>query len=702
MRRLLIAFVAGLVLATCCVPRALAQGTGDTQPTTVLLELGFSNELPSDQWAPVRVIVSPTDQAVQAVARIVVQMSSNDSITTIVPVDTTPGKETVTPTTLWVPPSIAGIQVDLVGQGGRRIASTSYGSIAGAQAIQLRPPTRMPIILGVGTPSLRLAFGNENYQRSFVGADEEALRNRLAVAKVAATTPQAVGGPPWLPTTPIAYQGLAATIVDGQLALGLEPAGVRALRESLISGGRVMVVNADNNALRALLGEHTPDGLNARAARTTTLPEDLGGPGEITSRWFDDASLPTGWKLVDGSNGLAAEGPVGLGWLMVLGFDPDELADAGLVTSTELAWHGTLAAMIDDELQRGLSVLGNDWDNQSLGTIASSSAMNWVMRSPAVGLGAFIAIFAMMVGLALAMGPINRLVLKRLRALHRWWLASLAWIALATIGAWILPPRVRSGPTSVNSVRVVDVWQSAQGGRHAWQSSMDGIFMNTSATIGLDDIDEGSWLSPTVDHSWQQRGGSGSLTMAPAGSVMKPGPTTARMWTVRTFQQHGATTPPIRAHMRLNGGRYTLRLEGDATDDFELAAVHTSGQWLHLLPGASPRMTGTTAEFVATRQDLTTLAPRYLNLDRVIENRWEYMYSDYGAREPHTGLALHLDGADTRGRAFDALGNTDQWAVVYLKWSDQTPLIGSDVGETFSTIWISRMAVPIEIQGAPR
>lgn len=694
---MLVAWAFAIVLGFGPLRHAPAQGSGDDAPTTVLLDLGFGGNLPSGRWAPVRIVVSPMDEAAEAIARIAIKTPNSDGITTVVPVDTTPGKETIVSTTIWVPPSIASITVELSRRDGGRLASTAYGAVAGAQSINLAPPTRMPIILGIGSPSLRLAFGNDNYQRSFFGHDEELLRNRLAVAKVASATPQRVGGPPWLPTTPIAYQGLAAVVIDGQLAYRLEPEGVRALREVLISGGRVVVVNADNQTLRAILGEHVPSGLTIRPGRRTDLPRALGGPGEIASGSFDDSSLPLGWSLVPQSEGLAAQGPVGLGWLMVMGFDPDDLADAELVASTEMAWHGSLAVVIQEQLEQGRQSLLRD--ELSLGTISTINALNWVSRAPSVGLGAFMAIFAMMVGLAIALGPIDRIVLKRLRALQRWWLAALAWIILATIGAWILPARVRSGPTSVSSVRVIDTWRPADGPARAWQASVDGIFMNRSATIGLDDLDEDSWLSPIV-HPWQGSG-VGSLVMAQTGSVMKPGPTTARLWTVRTFQQHGAATPLVGARLELDGDRYTLRLGGPMADKVDLAAVRTSGQWLHVLPGASPHRQGQTLVFDATLRDLTLHAPRHFDLRAITENPYEYMYSESGsALEPPPALMFRLPGPDARGPALEALSDTERWAVVCLSWSDEQPLVGSDVGETFSTMWVCRLAVPVEIAGS--
>lgn len=684
-----------VVLAAASPLLGAQSGSDRAQPTTVLLDFGFGGQIRAGEWAPVRIAVSPMDDAVQAVARIRIDTPDGGQITSVVPVATTPGRETVVPTTLWIPPSMSAVYVDLVEQGGRPIASTSYGAFAGAQAIQLPVPSTAPLIVGVGTPSLRMAFGTQTYEREFDGPEGLALRERAATARVASTVPATPGGPPWLPVTPIAYNGVTVVVVDGQLVASLDPDGVRGLREWLVSGGRLMVVNADNLGLQQLLGEYVPEGLRISPARELSLPESLGGPGGVLTRSVEPSSLPAGWSLLDGAEEFAAEGPMGLGWMMVLGFDPDGLAERKLAEATEIAWHGSLATMIDAELEAGRLRLASRYGNPtSLNQIASSMAMGWVGRAPRVGMGAFIAIFAMMLALAVALGPVDRLVLKRLRRLHRWWLAALAWIALASVGAWIAPRQVRSGPTTVSSVRVIDSWQSPGAGTRAWQHGFDGLFLNRSARIGLDDLETSSWLSP-LTHQWIP-GGIGTLVMTPQGGTMRPQPTAARLWTTRLFEQQGVTAAPVGARFEIENQRLTLRLGGPMASSVQLAAVYTAGRWLHMMPGGTPRREGDTLVLRATMDDMSLEPPPSLDVSPYVENDEYYGYWGYdNSREAPPGLLAHIGRSDRRTRAFETLGGSDDWAVVYLSWKDGVPQLGSGLGEEFDTRWVCRLAVPV-------
>ncbi|MFI4882185.1 MAG: hypothetical protein ACIAQU_06330 [Phycisphaerales bacterium JB064] len=685
-----------MVLVVCSPAFAIQSSSSSGQPTTVLLDFGFGGQVRAGEWAPVRVVVSPMDEAVQAIARIRVETPDGGRITSMAPVATTPGKETVVPTTLWIPPSMSAVYVDLVEQGGRQIAATSYGAFAGAQAIPLPTLSTAPLIVGVDTSSLRMAFGSTTYQREFFGPTGVALREMTATARVASAIPATIGGPPWLPSTSTAYNGVTAVVLDGQTAGRLDPDGLRGLREWVVSGGRLMVVNADNTSLQQVLGEHVPAGLRILPGGEADLPVAMGGPGTIVSRSVDRASLPVGWAALTNGPELGAHGPVGLGWVMVLGFDPDQLADQKLVAATETAWHGSLVEMIRDELTAGQQRLaGRGWQEMPLRQMATERGMAWISRSPSVGVGAFTAIFAMMVALAVALGPIDRLVLKRLHALHRWWLAALAWIALASVGAWVAPKSVRSGPTTVSSIRVIDGWRPADGAAHAWQHTLDGVFLNRSVQIGLDDIDEGSWLSPLL-HSWMP-GGVGTLAMVPQGATMRPQPTSARLWTTRTFEQEGTTTAPVGARFEVENERLTLRLGGPMADAVELAAVHTGGRWLHLLPGGTPRREGDTTVLRATRGDLTLQPPKAFDATAWGDDSEYYGYYGYEQvqYEPEPGLVMNIGRCERRAKALHALGGTTAWAVVYLSWKDQRPLVGSDVGEEFETRWICRLAVPV-------
>ncbi|MEQ8316467.1 MAG: hypothetical protein RIE77_11380 [Phycisphaerales bacterium] len=689
------AIVLAAVLCAWFVATCQAQSEQRLSGPTVLLDLGFNGTLPADRWAPVRVVVSPLEEAVQGVARIRVTMPNGSIITTLVPVATTPGRETIVPATVWIPPSIGSLHVAFLSESGSIIAQTSYGAVAGAQAVRLQPPTHMPIILGVGTPSLRLAFGLETYERDFSGPGGEIVRARAAVARVVSAVPPAIGLPPWMPTDAMAYDGLSAVVIDGAVADRLEPDALDALREWIVSGGRLQVVNANNNGLRLILGQYLPEGLSIGPTRQVEMPDALGGPGPMAARTFDASSMPTAWKAE--WQGLTATGPVGLGMVSITGFDPDVLADQDRISATEMAWHTMMGPLITDRLERGRRLLnGTQWDDTSLETVSTIAVLDWVSRAPVVGRGAFLAIFAMMFVLAFALGPIDRFILKRLRSLHRWWLTAAAWIALATVGAWMAPSHVRSGPTSVGSMRVVDSWQDPTGETLAWQHTVSGIFLNRSASIYFDDLERTSWLSAAT-HPWQPTT-MGSLSLVSTGSAPVVRPTTGRLWTTRNFEQQGLTTLPISVRFSEDRRRFELRLSGPGVDRIEHVAVRTDRRWLHLLPGGSPRYEGSDLVLRAIERDLSTQPPRSMDVG-VLTDSYDglrpYMYG-YSDRQPPPSLVMQQAGPAQRGAAFNALSNTDEWAVVYLAWESDDPLIASGVGESFDTSWIARIAVPVE------
>jgi len=668
----------------------------DTTPTTVLLDFGFSGVLPAGEWAPVRIAVSPMEEAVEAIARIRISTRDGGSITSFVPVTSTPGRETLVPTTLWIPPVMTGVVVDLISQDRGPIASTRYGTLSGAQSIQLPMPSPMPIILGVGTPSLRLAFGVENYQREFFGPGAEALRERASVARVASAVPPSVGAPPWLPSQAKAYSGVSAVVVDGQVAQRLTPASLEALREWILSGGRLVLVNADNSALQRVLGNQAPQGLSMSPPASLELPAALGGPAAVLARGIDAVSWPAGWSPLPAAPDLAAQGPVGLGWVMLLGFDPDSLAEGGRAQAVELAWHGTLGEMILGDLEDGRGRLGRTrWEDTPMRELAERMALAWVSRAPTVGIGAFATIFIMMIALAFLIGPVDRVVLKRLGKLHRWWLAALIWIGLATIGAWILPTKVRSGPTTSNTIRIVDALDTPDEPTRAWQVSVNGMFFNRPVRLDMTDLDADAWLAPMID-PWDATS-IGSLSMTPRGNTMKPGPITARLWTTRAYQQSGPTAPTLRARLELDNGLYRLTLRGDGADSIRSLTVNTRGQWLHALPGGSAERRDGELRLNASIADLTGVPPDEFDPNSV----WTRRY-DYGNEPPRPdpGVVSVLEGPQRRAAALAALGSESDWAVVYASWTDEHPLFGSSVGEEFSTMWVYRIAIPVVSAGA--
>ena len=690
-------------MAAWLVPAMLswAQPGDAEKPLTVLAQAGFGDLLPADRWAPVRVIVSPREEAIEGIARVRFIGPGGLDLASIAPLTTTPGRETVLPMTVWVPARFDAMQVDFLDGRGRRLAGSRYDQSGLSTSIYIDVPTTNPIVLVTGVPSLTRAFGRMAYERAARDDDERDRLDMAALARIVTAAPLSPGQPPWLPGTAAAYEGLSVVVLDGSIATSLGPDALGAMREWLLGGGRIMLVNADGNALRAVFGEHTPDGLSFLPPRSVPLPEALGASGDVVARELARPVIGGGWRPLEAAPGLGAQGPIGLGWAMVLGLDPGELDGANPSGEVETLWQATLGVLIREDLETARIMLGSRrYDQQPTSVMAGSSVYAWLSRSPSVGIGAFIAIFAMMLALAVLLGPIDRFVLRRTGLLHRWWLMALGWIALASVGAWLLPGMVRSGPTNVTSVRVVDALETPDGTEHAWQASYTGVFMNRSATIELHDAEVDAWVSPWTSPAMYYGPSmtSGSVSWTASGSVMRPSPTVARLWTLRHFREVGPTTPPIAARFEVDGGRMVLRVSGPAAGRVQQLSVHTGGKWLNMLPGGRRQDTGDGFTIAASVQDISSVPATPFNVNQSDNRMQEFQWWD-GSNPPTPWLLTHLPGPSSRTEALERLGAHEDWAVVYASWSDEHRSLAGNVGEDFTTLWSCRLAVPIRTMG---
>lgn len=696
-----------LLLALSCTigtANAIAQpGTGEL-PLTVLADAGFGGHLPADRWTSVRVIVSPRQDSIEGIVRVRFTGPGGMDLRSIAPLTTTPGRETVLPMTVWIPSRFDTMQVEFLDLRGRRLAGTRYDQSGSSTSIHIQAPSINPIVLSVGIPGLVRAFGSDAYLRTPQDDGEREQLDLAAMARIVSVAPMAPGQAPWLPTTVAAYDGVSAVVLDGSVALNLGPEVISVLQSWLVGGGRVMLVNADGNALRAVLGEHLPAGLGFLAPRPMPLPAALGGTGEVRARALSSDVMGNGWKPLPQAPDMAAHGPVGLGWAIVMGLDAADFAGQASDGVFQTMWQGTLGEFIRHDLEAARSHLGTGrYDTQSFRSLANASVYSWISRSPTVGAGAFIAIFAMMMMLGILLGPIDRAVLRRLGLMHRWWLVALGWIALASLGAWLLPGTVRSGPSSVTTVRVIDGWTVPGGGVSAWQASYTGVFMNQSASIVLDDAEASAWVSP-MSSPWDFYGSSapsGQMTWNATRDMMRPLPTVARLWTMRHFQEHGPTAPPMAFRFAVDGGRMQLHLSGPAASRLEHVSVHTGGKWLNMLPGGRLQSTRDGFLLVASWQDFSDAPSSLFEGSTGVDSHLQFAWYD-GSTKPTPAMMTQLAAPRTRTMALEALGTHEDWAVVYATWSDDHRSLAGNVGEEFRTLWACRLAVPIETIGVAR
>ncbi|MEO1007910.1 MAG: hypothetical protein AAFX79_05045 [Planctomycetota bacterium] len=647
-------------------------------PVTVLLDIGYAGVLPGGAWAPVRAVLTGGDDPVQGVLRLRVPVSADETMIFETPAATTPGRETIVPFAAWIPQELFELSIEFVDARGRPIAGSRYTRTGEEGTIRLTATTPASVMHAVASPSLRTALTD-------IGVT------------VSSAIPRTIGGAPWIPGNAIAYDGLDALVVDGQRGLALEQPNLRAMREWLAGGGCLVVANADELNIEAILGPLRPEGLSIGQ------PEDAAVPGIEGARLVRPirlSPLPAGWTGegdLGGGRWVYASGPVGMGWLVLSAYDPDFLADDGLRGASIDAWRGVLRTVFESGRaqrfdQAALGDYGPTRDER-----ATLLAYDKIGEVPPVGLGIAGAIFLLVLGLAVMVGLGDRLLLRRLHATSKWWLTSLAWIGVASVAAYWMPSLVRDGPTLVTRLRVVDVHQPAGVAR---VQGMAGVFLNQPRSIEPADRGRPLWLSPQAN-PYEYRVARGSATggfrMRPtAGGYFWPQPIRSGIWTLTTLREQGVAATPASAEVTRENGALRLRLSGIDADRLLHAAVRTGGRWCDL-ERTTPANNGRDLVFTPAASAWSEWPPRVWTprTDEQRSSRWWRPEEPLSRGLSRPGELLGLPDASTRTPALDALSDDDGWAVVHLHLRDEEP--GSiDAGDArHLTHTICRIAVPV-------
>jgi hypothetical protein len=276
----------------------------------------------------------------------------------------------------------------------------------------------------------------------------------------------------------------------------------------------------------------TPDGRRAgwsvRTLRHQPVPDAADGPGVAPEGSSDE--------------GLIAEGPMGFGWVTVLGFDPRRVASDGAAKASQRVW-ASVFNLVADPQATGPSVAAT---RRTLRAPASSMTSAWngwyqvanpgvpvvldaVAAAEAPGRRVFLLV-AIAAGLVpLLIGPVDYLLLRRARLAHRSWITALGWIGLASFAAWMLPLAIRTSDSNVSRVIAIDVMMPVAGSGQveplAFATGVTGVFAGMTTRSEITGLPARATIRGLAgDTLWQNRdeltSGQGELLIAQAS----PGP----------------------------------------------------------------------------------------------------------------------------------------------------------------------------------
>ncbi|MGD9691029.1 MAG: hypothetical protein AB7K52_11680 [Phycisphaerales bacterium] len=769
------------------------------------VSFGWQGVLVPDRWCPMRAILAgpggaPLSKPLGGTLVVRYAQDATQEAELRLAVAGTPGRTARLDGAVCVPRFVQRITCELYSEDGDMIARQVYANGPDDDAGELP----LPPVAGTGC-MMAITDGSQML-------DDDLLKQWRRQENVYSSGTQvscASLRPGEFPVMSAAYQSVRVAVIDGNGEI--DPRAAAALREWVLGGGRLVVVAARGGDgwrawVRAAEGGTLVEAAEPsagvlpesvqRAAQTKLLlmkPEEEGeapglyraprrrareeGPAEpvrlsaLASQRvlsLTPAGRAHGWSVrwaLDGAGdadagarGLLAEGPVGLGHVVVMGLDPRRsmMVPEGAASSADkLAsrlWRDALDKALADELRADVErdEWAYDYMVSSGGSLESSQALRGVLDASIdvapLSIGVFMVIGVSMLLLAVMIGPGDFLLLRS-RHRRQWsWVTAFAWIGLASAASYFGPALIRDSRSSLRRVSVVDAVTSLDGRAPAlaYQTSVTSIWAGATRRLSIGASPNGAELSTGaswrgvsgVERAWhhesamllpisgfEQRPPSIDASSDPWGGVparlsAETAPERAglalRGWTLRAFLDEARVPCPVFATFVNGAAGRVVRLGGvPAGASVAAACVETDAGWTPLAfqeEAAEAGSGDSTAEAAMTRARSfeASIGARFTR--RGAPRR--PAPSDESARVTPPGSAPEvlpwdlwlggsggaLPGADRRSAALAGRVSSGEWAVLYLHLRDLPMDVAVETGIESKREALVRLAVPMEAQ----
>jgi hypothetical protein len=220
-----------------------------------------------------------------------------------------------------------------------------------------------------------------------------------------------------------------------------------------------------------------------------------------------------------------------------------------------------------------------------------------------------------LLALAILLGPVDYLVLKRLDKLPYTWLTSAGWIVIFTVGAYYGVQWIRGGAMEL---RVVSVADGVADSNCAWATCYAGLFAPRSDDYRLDRLTPNQWWSgitpnreeiyvfgaePAMRQIYCLQGDGGNLPVSVPVNI----------WTVQTLLSEWALEQmPFTATVERQNDRLVVEIRNRSENAIQAGCVLLENTYAELEPvpaGATRRLEVATRPFEAW-QDYSTYVRR--------------------------------------------------------------------------------------------
>ncbi|MCC6190471.1 MAG: hypothetical protein IT318_15695 [Anaerolineales bacterium] len=659
-RRLVRLAAAAVLLATWLAMPLAARAAPATQPAPITLtaRAGFDGYYKEARWIPMRVTVANDGPDTRGTVRIVTPRYNTAEV--IVSREVELPNQSRHEIFLYVPAEgyLSRLEVSLV-DGNRELASTS---------VRLAQTGKADLLYGVlaGSPSAYNLL-----------ADVDPVNGSAYVAQLELAD---------LPPVSYAWHSLDVLIVSDVDTGAFSPEQRAALAGWVSAGGRLIVAGgATWQKTAAGLGEVLPlvpsgttslAGLDALADYAVAAPPEAGVVVAATGALAPGAAV----LASAGDVPLIAARRSGFGQVAFLAVDPafDPLSGwAGL--------QGLFRNLLSGTSQRPSWAAGvRNW----------YSARDAVNALPGLDFPSAFTICGFLGFYLVAVGPVNYLVLRRLKRRELAWVTIPALVLLFSAGAYVAGYQLRGGQASLHRLAVVQVWPDAEFAR---VEGLIGLFSPRRSEYDLA-IGPGFLARPMPVDGFA--GPAGSFRLEQADGIIIPG-VRLEVGAVEPFVMQGlAPAPSFAADLVLDVGSKFASLQGTVTNRSGLALKDAvvlgpgSAQRLgDLAPGASASIRFPLSNARASVAPLNDVMPAAAaggpvppqafyppsnndtTIDDILGNT--YYYNDKESFRRYSLLASMID----------AYGGSGRGSGVYLiGWTDESPLPVEVVGRPFDTL----------------
>lgn len=458
-----------------------------------------------------------------------------------------------------------------------------------------------------------------------------------------------------LPRSAMLYDSVTVVMLRSESIPALNSEQIAALREWIAGGGTLII---QSNPLSSHLSRLLPPDMLSHSDASSG----------IAGFMLTDSAINHAWRTLSVNEGQAKTsleclyGPLGLGQVLiydrtdVLALNPERHGQLLLATLKNLE-----VSILSDE-----EVAQSGWGYS--GAWASSPGLDALASEFEIGLALWW-IPLLVFTIAIILGLLDRLVMKRLNLLHRSWHSAMMWLLLFGVIAYSIPHWMRSGETEALAFLISDHTSDGVD----FRTIIAGVSAGESRVLRLGTSDDAvqTWDRPVYAVDW-----SSSRSLSPRLDFLPERGARAdtfpiALWTFNAIIRQETMLPSLQASgMIESDGAILVTVTGFPESEIRRSAIRLPGGEAYEI-SFTRHPDGTLKGSVPADRERSLSLWRGIQLDN---DSFDHSMIRHGIRQNDELLmtALTLPDTHQRSRAFRRAGRLHNMSTLYIEIADTT------------------------------